>query len=881
MTSNISQLVQLAQASDATVYGGKAAALARMLMRGFRVPAGVVVSDAVFQMHMGHAGLHDAVNALAANNTDVAQAEKIVERVRVIPLDPELLAALADHANAGANTLHAVRSSAIGEDSTEHSWAGQLDTVLGVTGAPAIAHALRTVWASAWSARSLIYQKRRGLHLARMGVIVQRQIDARHAGVLFTHAPAAGGDVPAMIIEYCTGLGDALVSGAIDPARVRVARAGGNTLEHVLPDVMPLTPLSATEIDEIVAEAIKLETMFGCPLDVEWAIDQAGVLWLLQARPITTPVIAASGNSRSVLWTNANIAENFPDPISPFLYSVVRSGYTAYFRNLGLGFGISPRRIAAMEPALQNLVGVHAGRLYYNLSNIHALLQLAPAGRWLVQAFNTFVGTQEHAAPYSLLPKQNFIDRVAEWVRIPFKTTWQYLHIQARVARFEHTVDAFCDRTGLSALASMRTTALLETLRGFIDIRLRRWNDAALADTAAMVCYGLLQRTLRRAWPDAGESMHNNLLVGLHGLASHAPVEKLWALAQAVRTDTRLMQLFAENDAATIRARLDQDTSLTPFRSQFYHYLENWGFRSSGELMLTQASPQEDPTQTLALLKTYVTLDSDTPTAMLARQSAARLAATEAVCASLTPLKLMRAFPLLSRARRFRVLLAATQGAIRLRERARMQQARLYVRLRHIALACGQKLVAAAQLDDSGDVFQLSIDELQDLLAGHAMFPYTVRALVKQRREAHAQLACMIPPDSFMLAESAYLPWTSADSVSPVAVAGANSAQLRGTGACGGSITASAAVLADATEVAHMREGDIVVTRQTDPGWACVFFLARGLVVERGGMLSHGAIIAREFGIPAVVGVSGATTHIRNGDNLSVDGDRGVVEIIR
>lgn len=880
MTPDLSCLVQLAQANDATMHGGKAASLARMLTHGFRVPAGVVVPDAVFQLHLDHAGLRDAVNALAANNADMAQAEKIAERLRVSPLDPILLAALVDYLYAGENTAHAVRSSAIGEDSAEHSWAGQLDTVLSVTGATTIEHALRTVWASAWSARSLIYQNRRGLHLARMGVIVQLQVDARHAGVLFTRAPAASGDVPSMIIEYCTGLGDALVSGAIDPARVRVARSDGSTLEHVLPDVT-FAPISAAEIDEIIAEAIKLETVFGCPLDIEWAIDHAGVLWLLQARPITTPMIAATDNNRSMLWTNANIAENFPDPVSPFLYSVVRIGYTAYFRNLGLGFGISPRRIAAMEPALQNLVGVHGGRLYYNLSNIHALLQLAPAGRWLVQVFNAFVGTQEHAVPRYPLPEQSFIDRVTEWLCIPLKTTWQYLHVQARVARFERTVGQFCDRTGLSTLASMQTVALLETLRGFIDIRLRRWNDAALADAAAMVCYGLLQRTLRRAWPEASESMHNNLLVGLHDLASHAPVEKLWALAQVVRADAKLAQLFAENDVATIRASLDKDASLTTFRIQFHHYLENWGFRSSGELMLTQASPQEDPTQTLALLKTYVTLDSDTPAGMLTRQSTARLAATEAVCAHLSPLRFMRAFPLLSRAGRFRILLTATQGAIRLRERARMQQARLYVCLRHIALACGHRLVASGQLDDPDDVFQLSIDELQDLLAGHAMFPYTVRALIQQRRQAHVQLARMTPPDNFMLAESAYLPWTTTTNASTTAVAGASNTQLRGTGACGGYITATAAVLADATEVAHMREGDIVVTRQTDPGWACVFFLARGLVVERGGMLSHGAIIAREFGIPAVVGVSGATTRIRNGDGLSVDGDRGVVEIIR
>lgn len=860
------------------MFGGKAASLARMLTHGFPVPTGVVVSDAIFQMHLDQAGLRVTMNTLAANKTDTALAEKITDCLRMTPIDPELLAALGDYSHAANNTAHAVRSSAIGEDSAEHSWAGQLDTMLNVTQATALEHALRTVWASAWSARSLVYQQRRGLHLAHMGVIVQRQVDARHAGVLFTHAPGASSDVPAMLIEYCTGLGDALVSGAIDPARIRVAREGGRTLEHLLPDDT-FAPLSAAEIVEIIAAASKLETVFGCPLDIEWAIDQAGILWLLQARPITTPVIAAPDLNNKVFWTNANIAENFPEPVSPFLYSVVRSGYTAYFRNLGLSFGISPRRIAAMEPALQNLVGVHGGRLYYNLSNIHALLHLAPAGGWLVQAFNAFVGTQEHPVSRSPLPVQSVLDRVTEWLRIPIKTVGQYLHVQARVARFETAVGRFCDCTSPSALAHMHATDLLDQLRGFLDIRLRRWNDAALADTAAMICYGLLQRTLRRAWPEAGEGMHNNLLVGLHGLASHAPVEKLWALAQVVRADAKLTQLFAENDAATIHEKLSREQIFSAFHQQFYDYLERWGFRSSGELMLTHASPQEDPAPTLALLKTYVTLGSDSPETMLLKQSDARVTATEAVCTHLSPLRLMRALPGLSKAWRFRVLLRATQGAIRLRERARMQQARLYVRLRHIVQACGHRLVASGHLHDSDDAFQLTIDELQDLLGGQALYPYSVRALVQQRRQDHERLTRMTPPDNFMLTAGAYLSSTT-DPKTNTTIS-ASSTQLRGIGACGGTITATAAVLADATEVAHLREGDIVVTRQTDPGWACVFFLARGLVVERGGMLSHGAIIAREFGIPAVVGVSGATTRIRSGDGLSVNGDCGVVEIIR
>jgi phosphohistidine swiveling domain-containing protein len=532
-------------------------------------------------------------------------------------------------------------------------------------------------------------------------------------------------------------------------------------------------------------------------------------------------------------------------------------------------------RIAAMQGALEKLVGVHGGRLYYNLSNIHALLQLAPAGKWLARAFNAFVGANEMPALREALPRQGWFDRVAEAIRIPVRTAWQYLRVQSRVARFEHTVGAFCDSTTRPALAAMDAKALAHALDGFLDIRLRRWNDAALADTAAMVCYALLQRSLRQAWPEAGEGVHNNLLVGLPDLASHVPVERLWDLSREVRADATVWRLFQDQDVKAIELALASDPALAPFRARFEDYVRRWGFRSSGELMLTSPSAEERPRQALNLLKTYVALDADSPATMLARQVQARQAATAAACRHLSPVSLLRILPLVSRAGRFRVLLSATQGAIRLRERARMQQARLYVHLRYIVLACGNSLVAAGHLDAPEDAFQLSMDELKDLVSGQAMFPYTVRELVRQRRADHAQLAAMTPPDSFTLAEGAYL--------SPGAVAAElpqSGDAMQGTGACGGRISATAAVLADATEIGQMGEGDIVVTRQTDPGWACVFFLARGLVVERGGMLSHGAIIAREFGIPAVVGVRGATSRIRSGERLMLDGDRGVVAIV-
>ena len=222
-----------------------------------------------------------------------------------------------------------------------------------------------------------------------------------------------------------------------------------------------------------------------------------------------------------------------------------------------------------------------------------------------------------------------------------------------------------------------------------------------------------------------------------------------------------------------------------------------------------------------------------------------------------------------------RVLLAWTQRSIQLRERARLKQALLYSRLRRVALAIGDDLCAEGRLDRRDDVFMLTFDELDTLLAGGAMFPdhvarrgpWTDPGARGSRGDAparHVRARAKGPISSPPRTRG-----TELSIVSPPT--------LTGTSACGGRVTARATVLADVTEAHKLHAGDILVTRQTDPGWGPVFPLIAGLVMERGGMLSHGAIIAREFGIPSIVGVADATRLIPTGATVCLDGDRGTV----
>ena len=846
------KVISLRDATAVSKVGGKAANLARLIAAGAPVPDGFVLTSTALQ-HF------------------VAEQE-------ALPPDVDS-AVVSAWQSAFADGTVIVRSSALGEDSEDASFAGQLDSVPNVTTAEALRAAILQVWASQWSPRVLSYQASRNVYLRGMAVIVQRQVDAAISGVLFTTSPTASSE---MLLEYCGGLGEALVSGEINPGRVTIDRSGFAWQQLAAPDDPAAAEsllLNDVTLGALGRLALQIELSFGGPQDIEWTIDTSGRLWIVQARPITVAAAAAASGHEApgVLWTNANVNENFPQPICPLLYSIARVGYYHYFRNLGRAFGISERRLTRMEPALRQIIGVHGARMYYNLTNIHAVLRAAPFGDLLAASFNQFTGAEEDGkADATAGFTGSRLLQARELAVIAAKTTWQYLFLTRRVQEFEGSVDAFAARTHPSKLATRTTAALLEDLGGFLEIRYNGWKNASLADAGSMVCYGALQRFLARAFPAQDQqALHNTLLKALPDLVSSIPPLKLWELSRMVKADPALHDLFRSTPSAEILAQLE-DRRFAGFRAALDEFLENWGFRCSSELMLTVPSFQENPAPVIDLLKSYIAVDGESPADQLRRQADGRVRDTESMLTALRGRRISRLLPFIRQSHAAAVLLRWTQTSIQLRERARLKQALLYSRLRRISLALGAQLVVEGRLAAADDIFYLTADEVELLVSGGEMFPGQTRELVTLRRQGHAELSAMTPPDSMRLPAGAYLETTGARlTAANTDTAGA----LAGVGACGGRTTARAAILLDVTQSHLLQAGDILVTRQTDPGWGPIFPLISGLVIERGGMLSHGAIIAREFGIPSVVGVKDATRRIQHGGAITVDGDRGLVHL--
>ncbi|HEX5702585.1 MAG TPA: PEP/pyruvate-binding domain-containing protein [Pyrinomonadaceae bacterium] len=890
-------IVPLDEATLPELVGGKAYNLCRISQLGLRVPSGFVVTAPAFASHLEENDLTEKIRALPQWKTrslpgelGLATQRQLSARIRDLIVNTSLSPKLSDLLAASAEALLSrgpvvVRSSAVGEDSERASFAGQLDSILHVRTLAGLENALLACWASCWSERAIAYRAARGFEVRGMGVVVQTQVDAVAAGVLFTRT-AAG----TILVEYTPGLGDALVAGAIDPGRFVLQRdgtgfqalsAGERSVKNVENQLF-----SRARRAELARLAAVLEKGLGGAQDVEWAIDQAGSLQIVQSRPITASVTvnAPLPHGRPVRWSDANINENFPEPVSPFLYSIASAGYAHYFRNLAHAFGLSQRRIAAMDDALRHIIGVHGARMYYNLTNIHTVLRTAPFGDALVAAFNSFVGANGSLGAPPV--KSNRLREFAELVVIALKTSWLYLFLGRRVASFERLVDDFAERTEPQRLASLPLRDLRLLLNELMDIRCHRWINASLADAAAMVCYAMLRRQVEQVSDGKSGALHNTLLKAIPQLVSGEPVQHLWELSRAVRTEPVLRTLF-ECEAESVVDQLAVNPEFADFRARFEEYLQRWGFRCSAELMLTAPSFQEQPELLVETIRAYARLDGESPDATLSRQLAERELETRRLLRKLRGRPISWWLPFVSRAAVLRTVLRWTQAAIAYRERARLKQALLYSRCRRVALALGDRLVARGHLARQEDVFWLTVTEVDELAGGSAMFPHHVQELAAFRKRAHERLAAMHPADNFTLSEGEYLPldghtpgnetWPRNGHANP---ANGGSRTLRGAGACGGCVTGRAVVLSDASEAGRLAAEDILITRQTDPGWAPVFFLIKGLVIERGGMLSHGAIVAREFGIPCVVGVAHATRELFQAGEIEVDGDRGEVHVL-
>lgn len=863
--------------------GGKALGLARLHEAGAKVPPWFVVSADAYRAHVARNGL-GAELAAAGGDGDGARLRAAVERA---PIDPALAAAVEDALGGLGPGPYAVRSSMVGEDSAKFSFAGQCDTFLFQPDAAAVLSSLRACWASAFTDRALAYRRRAGATLdAAMCVVVQRMVDGRVSGVLFTAHPVTGRRDHALLTA-AWGLGEGIVSGACDTdeyvwahgggeVTARVAKkdvavvrssAGAGTAEVPVPEARRAARcLAPAEVARVCAEGLRVAERLGAPQDIEWTIDGDELL-LLQSRPITAAAVRqeAPPTGPRIIWDNSNIQESYCGVTTPLTFSFALGAYTTVYEQFFRALGLTTEEIEPQREVLRNLLGLVKGRVYYNINNWYRILLVLPSFGKNKADMEKMMGLEEPVdfvedQVLSRLEKARRAPRLlATFARMKLRFRTLDRDVAAFMARFEDKVGGV-DRAALRQLGLSELMTTLARLRAEI---LGRWHTPIINDLYVMMYSGQLRRLCEQAvGKERAPELWNRLVAGEPGIESTEPTRRLLRLARAARDDAALAAELRAGAPAEAWARVR--AKFPAFARELDAYLQRYGDRCMGELKLETRSLHEDPSFLVQVLRNYLDrpdLDAET---LAARERKEREVAERELRGRLGPAARLRAGGVLRAARR----------GIKARETMRLARTRGFGVIRELYLAIGQRLFEAGRLDEPRDVFYLTVEELDAWHAGRAVAA-DLAALARVRKaEFHRYEAEPVPNR----VETVGPVYQALQSTTTAPAAPAEDARvLRGLGCSPGVVEAALRVVRSPQDDLALN-GRILTALRTDPGWGPLFPSASGVLIERGSTLSHSAVLARELGIPAVVGVPRLLEIVRDGERVRLDGGRGVVE---
>jgi len=858
--------------------GGKAANLARLSQLGLRVPRWFCVNARAFDSFVAVNGLERSIAGRAADlERDCVLGTVPAEVVDSIRKALEAI-------GAGEDSPRSVRSSGLEEDSAAHSFAGQLSSYLLQKGEARILECLKRCWASAFSERALAYRSAKGIDPGRIrvAVIVQEMVDAGSSGIAFSRNPVRPLDRDTVVVSSVWGTGEALASGEVDADHFeidrktrRIHRIGG----------LKKASLTDRQVGEVADLCMQLERSLGAPQDCEWAYSGA-TLFVLQARPITSLppesfYDARVNGERPILWDNSNIVESFSGVTSPLTFSYASRAYRQVYLQFCQVMGVPQDVIEQHEPVFRNMLGLIRGRIYYNLGCWYQLLSLFPGAASSKAFMETMMGVKQGLKPE--------LARLLDFTRTPPRyAAWRKARLLAltlvRIFRIETIIRDFKDQVGAvyekSRRENFETFSLQEQIDYFHWLEkevLLRWKAPIISDTRCMVFFGLL-KALTRKWLDAGAeagALQNDLLCAQGDLASTEPTSALMRIAAEIdRGDPAFREWFMSTPAREAWASM-------PARSARVHgrvleFLDRYGFRCANELKLEEIDLHEDPTFAIDALMGFIRTKNHSIEALAGRRRAIRANAEKIVQQKLTGLKL----------RCYRFILGKARIAVRDREDLRFMRTNSFGVMRRLFRAIGANLHKLGVVAEPRDVFFLTMEEIVAFVEGRSL-TLDFRRLVELRRtEFEHYKNTPAPPDRFITLGASGMSLrdprilADADLLKSELPLSTDPDVLMGTPCCPGIVEGIVRVARTPTDAAGLN-GEILVAERTDPGWVPLFPSISGLLIERGSVLSHSAVVARELGIATIIGISGGLMkRLRTGQRVRMDAGRGELRIL-
>lgn len=889
-------IIQLSDitAKDSSLTGGKGSQLAELIAKGLPVPSGFVVGTDVFEEFCRE---HQIFEKLEALLTDVSprnvplfqqKIDEFQSEIRQYPLPHGLKKSIQNQLNEKSlSSLWAVRSSAVAEDMKGASFAGQYDTVLGVSGTQEIGQAILHCWASFFNSNAIQYKQDRNISDNRAAVVIQQLVDADAAGVCFSMNPLNGNENE-VVINANVGLGESVVGGLATPDTYIVNKATSETLSVEVGSKKLKTVRMpggskeiATSTDEqrnrslnedqvkLVAELAKsVEEIDGHCVDIEWAILDNSV-YLLQSRPITS----TASNSQSTppaswvpefnstidpnfpLYTNGNISEILPGCITPLTWSRVAPTIDYAFTQQLYEMGVIKQKPDPLKQ-LQSL-GLFYYRPYIRISYFTETA-IATPGLSPDLYLEEFIGPPETKTP-GFTAKDLHPSRIYHFLKIcrlglsnllnnAKRVRWADTYINDLLAESSnHKIQQKTNKTLIDSVAFDETYGELSVIHIWVS-------------TFAGIGFGIIRSLTEKWFNDTNGTLAASLITGIGVLPSAEPSFEIYDLAQTLLKKNALLSLFTDDDDKNVyQALLDNPTAEAQgFLCELERFLEKHGHRGIGENELMSKCWRDEPSQVIGMIRNFLLPNAISPSKIQQQQKQASLE-NKASCLNQLNVILRSVFkPLLAFVRHFVEKREVLKNYITLRED----------RARRIFQELSRRLVASGDLNDSQDIYFLTWKEIQNLIYGKISATQAQTILETRRQDFEWSKQLRMPK----LIKGEAKPITLSDMT--------GSKCLTGMGVYPGQIEGKARVVMDPRTANKVEPGEILIAPVTDAGWTPLFINAAALVVEVGGLLSHGSVVAREYGLPTVVGAEGATQMIKTGDRVVVDGMTGMVALL-
>jgi len=861
---------------DLHLIGSKAFGLARIKQSGLKVPPGFCITATAFREHLEANKLTSKLDSALDKLNSASPQErkpvllKIQQAIINAPLIDKLRSEIENHYYTLAANRVAVRSSATAEDLPGHSFAGQYETYLGIADLAGCIDAIKKCWASLWTERAYDYRQNNGFdHVAvNMAVIVQSLVEADASGVIFTADPV-NGYKSRMIIETVIGLGDTLVSGKATPQRFVIDKKtlrgiSRTTSDEKINEGLAKILRDETIIKKLAKQAKKAESKFGCPQDIEWSISN-NKIFFLQARPITTIPQQKSWEERQV-WTNANTGEVLPDVLTPVTWSVIQ---LLLDRLLDQTFTLTSVKLGNNQ-----LYGLVGGRVYVNLNTGVGILKCFPILRNL--DFHTvFGGGQSKMADLGQLdiPEEDAPDLEFSLGKMllnvpgiifhvltykPKKGEAMILEVKNRSARLQGL-----DISGMNkeTLARSFVAEIIDLENFMADPRIQ---PGILYTIIGVVSLQMLGKVCTKWFGDNSDTFANRLLVGLGNMDDAEAGLDLWRLAQKAHEIAEVEKIIlSDEDWKETRKKINEVVKGEQFLESWDEFMYRHGHHCRGEMDVFNARWAETPDYLLSILRNYIHgIEQTDPLANYSRYAQQREELAQ-LCRKRLKNPVKRAI--------FNYLLTHAQRFVPIRENSKSNFARITTIWRKMLLELGKRLHKNEILSNAEDIFFLRLEEIEPVTQNKADFD--VKKTIVSRRGEYEKNKSVMPP-------KVVIGKFDPDDYTPNVV-DTKVEVLNGLAVSSGVVTGKARVILKADTDEQVLPGEILVAPFTDPGWTPYFMPAAAIVMDIGGMLSHGSIIAREYGIPAVVNVGPATKIIKTGQTIKVDADKGTVKILR